>query len=1025
MEKAASGVSAAMDVDSALTGLPLHFQRCPPAIICIVCQYALQPSPHRVAAHLRERHSISSTARRSLSQLLRSACLPDPNTLPLPEDNSDPHQLLLVQAGTACRLCTFRSTSEVLVGRHLAKEHGFTGRKSRVLENQTSQRVFLQSWTQNGRRSYWIVRASESPPPAHREAAASDPVESPDHSPMSSVRTRAVDALCRDETRWMTEEAFATMSSGATSAVLDDPSLQNNWMHRTGWETMFRAAKRPLLKRLATLPDRNGSELAIGLVEQIAITSSAADERRLLLIGTALDMFFDRCEDTVRHTDHVLLCWLRSYHPYRPYQFPFQLPIQAATRIGYRRLWKQMTCFAVRIWRLDADVQKLVLGFELSFSWSTAVARLWEDECWSAILFPTTAGPESSAWGCRNEMEALSSVDREEVRVRGSPRAVRPQNNPLQNAFHTRGRSHPCSARQTSSQPRSTLEANQQLDTSSDDDTESDGSEWGQSDTEVQERCDGLLVPNHDLPSHFASTMTGLSDLVASLALDICSEESDTGRINSTLLVYFSGVLGFSLDGDTFARPSKHTSKLSALIYCARLVCLEASIPRLAHSSIGWAARSNSGQLEKLNSVRRRFMCLGCQNPISELQNLRSYGRANSRTDGPTFRVRWSDNGQTVSWAEGQLSIESFRELGHRAIHDAILSSRSLMFGLVPQLDLSKVRDEISNNTAGYSFVQDPQNDLQSAYLNLLRQACMGGANSLMISGSGNWNSLAVRQYLERERQFLRELALLLYLLGGQAPRTTELFKLEYENGSSRARGIYIDEGAVMYVTRHAKARRSTNREFQVARYLPRQAGGLLVLYLVYVRPFASMLRRICLHKQCNGRLLFADPETPTTPWTGAVLSKALGARAHMTVGVAMGVQVYRQVSIAITERHIQQISRPFDRYNDKGEDVGIDVAFAWQSGHRPLRRGTNYGIDGAYPDSLQPALLRVYRWVSTQWHRFLSLTEDHSRLRRNEQSINRDSDSLELHPLPKLAQKRMHDITCTEAPRTKRLRKG
>jgi hypothetical protein len=36
------------------------------------------------------------------------------------------------------------------------------------------------------------------------------------------------------------------------------------------------------------------------------------------------------------------------------------------------------------------------------------------------------------------------------------------------------------------------------------------------------------------------------------------------------------------------------------------------------------------------------------------------------------------------------------------------------------------------------------------------------------------------------------------------------------------------------------------------------------------------------------------------------------------------------------------------------------------------MQRGSSYGIDAAYPDSLQPALLRVYRWLSSRWHDFL-----------------------------------------------------
>jgi hypothetical protein len=49
-------------------------------------------------------------------------------------------------------------------------------------------------------------------------------------------------------------------------------------------------------------------------------------------------------------------------------------------------------------------------------------------------------------------------------------------------------------------------------------------------------------------------------------------------------------------------------------------------------------------------------------------------------------------------------------------------------------------------------------------------------------------------------------------------------------------------------------------------------------------------------------------------------------------------------------------------------------VVFAWQSGHGLSQRGTTYGIDGAFPDSLQPALLRIYEWASNEWHKFLPL---------------------------------------------------
>jgi hypothetical protein len=89
-------------------------------------------------------------------------------------------------------------------------------------------------------------------------------------------------------------------------------------------------------------------------------------------------------------------------------------------------------------------------------------------------------------------------------------------------------------------------------------------------------------------------------------------------------------------------------------------------------------------------------------------------------------------------------------------------------------------------------------------------------------------------------------------------------------------------------------------------------------------------------------------------------------------VATSFGVQIYRQSSIAITEKYVKQIERPFNRYDDTTVTADIGVVFAWQSGHRPIQWGASYGIDGAYPNSLQPALLRIYKWASMQWHKFL-----------------------------------------------------
>lgn len=242
---------------------------------------------------------------------------------------------------------------------------------------------------------------------------------------------------------------------------------------------------------------------------------------------------------------------------------------------------------------------------------------------------------------------------------------------------------------------------------------------------------------------------------------------------------------------------------------------------------------------------------------------------------------------------------------------------------------------------------------------------------------SERWNMGAVRRYLEAEAKLVIQILLLFGLRGGQSPRIPSVTSIECFNGPSTSRGVCVHNGSVAYIIRHWKARQSTNQEFNVAHYLPPQDSQLVAQYLVYIRPLANMLYRQCYRCDKERRLLFATLENPEQPLKVEVVTRALKKLTQEVCNVAFGVQIYRQLSVAITEKHVKDINRPFNRHDDKSANADIEVAFAWQSGHRPLQRGTNYGIDSAYPDSLQPALLRIYRWASREWHKFLQV--DHA----------------------------------------------
>jgi hypothetical protein len=128
-----------------------------PAIICKECKYALQPSGERILEHLEEKHQISAKARRGLNAFIGSLHLPDPKTLPLQGDGLLPHPYLSIKRGLSCRGCTSRTTSHVVLSRHLSKAHGVRKGQQDFLSYSIHNYVSLRSWTQNGAREYWIV----------------------------------------------------------------------------------------------------------------------------------------------------------------------------------------------------------------------------------------------------------------------------------------------------------------------------------------------------------------------------------------------------------------------------------------------------------------------------------------------------------------------------------------------------------------------------------------------------------------------------------------------------------------------------------------------------------------------------------------------------------------------------------------------------------------------------------------------------------------------------------------------------
>lgn len=475
-----------------------------------------------------------------------------------------------------------------------------------------------------------------------------------------------------------------------------------------------------------------------------------------------------------------------------------------------------------------------------------------------------------------------------------------------------------------------------------------------------------------DKASAIHAAAAKLLELLFELCITFMTEEFKDGQPSSSTLVFYSGVLALQGAGETFRTAKSFTPILSQLVYVQRLLFLEYALPYRAYPHIGLEQRPRYGQLEQLNVVRLKYMVEGAMHPLAEFQSVRDFGRVIRRTDAPSFLFRWSDDGQTISHGTKQVTMDSFRRFSEVFVDEAEDLCRELMFGVLPPVDLSQVKDEIGNTSQGFSFVHHPDNHLSEAYLELSTRACTTRRNGLLRKGRWNWKAIFL--YLKKVEAFQEAVAGMCYTSGAQFPRVSELFGLECENGPTSARGFYTYNGHVFYLTRHHKAKRSTNREFYVARYLPARASRVVYYHLVYIWPFVRMLRRERRDdpSKHGSTLLFCSDQTPDRPWESRKLTAVLQRASSQVWGWLVNAQLCRKLAIAITEKHVKEVHQRFNRYDDKSPNADINIAYAWQSGHRPLQRANTYGLDGAFPTHLQPSLLRIYEWVSIRWHEFL-----------------------------------------------------
>ena len=708
------------------------------------------------------------------------------------------------------------------------------------------------------------------------------------------------------------EESFQQQENESrnSSKVIGEQSFPSTtlWLERTRWHITFRGARRDMLRVLTQLPKRALSgDLILGQASEDGnpdIFSPSEVEQKIACILSAMDPVLDRCENTACHTSRSLLCWVQSRKISSCTNKEFALVAEKSSRQWYRTLWKRFLTFVIRGCRLD-EQSRHETNLVASVRNLALLDKLWEHRIWDFVDASRGLWPGPAVLVQPSTHENIVETDTNQ-----SMRAN--NNNNASILFDT------------------TLESSDNLGIDTDTEDIEDEDAYSEDGDLFDELCDDSGYASEDQfcsdrgknsVDHSGNATTAYAEfleLLFEFNVALITEPFVDGSPASTLLSHFSGILGFSSDSKRFLLAREYCPRLSPLIYIQRLLCLELALPCQPYPTLGISSRPQSDQLKQLNKVREQYMVIGAQSCFAEFVSLRDAGRTISRTEPPAFILRWSDDGNTVHFGPEQgLTMEGYRQLIEHFIFQAEKLSKKLMLGASLDINIGAMKDSMINSDHGYSFVKHPDNNLDPPYQKLLVQACT--SSSAGLSRDGKWSWTGITAYLKDVEKLEEMLAGGMYTACGQVPRLRELLSLELENGPFTKGSISLWNGYAIYIIRHHKAKRQTNKEFYVARFLPARLGATLCKYMACIRRLADMLRREHSHVHQNHpprscSLLF---HSGNLPWKPLRITSILRKATIELWGYPVNAQLLRQIAIGITEKHVREVHKPFNRYDD------------------------------------------------------------------------------------------------------------
>jgi superfamily II DNA or RNA helicase len=382
--------------------------------------------------------------------------------------------------------------------------------------------------------------------------------------------------------------------------------------------------------------------------------------------------------------------------------------------------------------------------------------------------------------------------------------------------------------------------------------------------------------------------------------------------------------------------------------------------------------------IKLVTSMMDAFMVRGTQGPMQWMLDLRTYGlkmHYNTTTQG---HVEWINEDELL-YKNMQFNMREFRSMIHGVLNWAqrIMQDELLLCSEdeleMPTVSWHQIRDNPSDTRIGWNFLRDQRTTLPIEnggdwLFNRVRNNPAIKAKFERGRSESQISRSAVQDYMDQVDKFREWLLVLMHITGGQPARGTELLSILHSNTAKAHRSIFVEDGLVVFVTSYHKGYALSGETKVIHRYLPKEVGTLLVLYLWLVLPFQTRLQTMVFDEDpvsahlwpasCNG-----------IKWNSDKMRRVLKRATQARLGQPLNIAAYRDVAIAISRRFMRGKAAFKSDQDDDGEEEEIEDE---QAGHTTHVAGAIYARFMTEMAGAIAGKREQFRKSSVDWHRFL-----------------------------------------------------